>query len=109
MTNKTVTVRANRSFSTIREGDVITIDETDARLQAFMVSGYLSEVEGDDAKNAKKVDSLEENEPVIVWDGTPGNRRGATVQETDGDDTEAKPSKVATKSAPAAKESHVAR
>ena len=76
---KTVTARANRSFGTIREGDVVTIDETDARMQAFLSSGYMTEVEGDDAKGAKKVASLEDEENVIVWDGAPGNRRGATT------------------------------
>lgn len=82
---KTVTVRANRSFGTIREGDVITIDENDARMTAFLNSGYMTEVEGDDAKNAKKVDEIPVDEPEVVWDGTPGNRRGTTAVENDSD------------------------
>jgi hypothetical protein len=101
---KTVTVRANRSFGTIREGDVITISEDDARMQAFVASGYMTEVEGDEAKGAKKVEALEEADAQIVWDGTPGNRRGTTVQESNVDATHddgARTAKVATKSAPA--------
>lgn len=103
---KTITVRANRSFATIRQGDVITIGEDDARLQAFLASGYLTEVEGDKAKGAKKVDTLEENEPVVVWDGTPGNRRGTTVAVgSEGHADE----KLAAKSAPVAKGSNGTR
>lgn len=97
---KTITVRANRSFSTIKQGDVITIGEDDARLQAFLASGYLTEVEGDEAKGAKKVDALVENEPEIVWDGTPGNRRGTTV--VVGSEGHADEKATATKSAPVA-------
>lgn len=79
---KTITARANRSFATIQQGDVITVPEDNARLQAFLASGYLTEVSGDEAKNAKKMDSLDDAKPEVVWDGTPGNRRGKTVQDT---------------------------
>lgn len=79
---KTITARANRSFATIQKGDVITVPEDNARLQAFLASGYLTEVTGEDAKDAKKMDSLDDAEPQVVWDGTPGNRRGKTVQDT---------------------------
>lgn len=105
---KTIIVKANRSFSTIKQGDVFSIDESDARAQAFLASGYLTEVSGEDAKGAKKVTALEEDEPEIVWDGTPGNRRGTTVQENEGteDPDMPKPSKVAsTKNGATAKES----
>jgi hypothetical protein len=102
MAGKQITARANRSFSTINEGDVITIGEEDARLQAYLASGYLSEVTGDEAKGAKKVDTLDDADPVTVWDGTPGNRRGANVQEAEA--TEERPAKVAKSTA--AKESH---
>jgi hypothetical protein len=78
---KTVTVRANRSFSTINQGDVFTVDETDARMQAFLRSGYLTEVQGDEAKGARKIDAMPVDEPEIVWDGKPSNRRGTTVAE----------------------------
>lgn len=81
MTSKTITVRANRSFSTIQDGDVVTIDEGDARMLAFLYSGYLTEVTGDNAKGAKKVDTLGEETPEIVWDGEAGNRRGARTNE----------------------------
>lgn len=106
---KTITVRANRSFSTIKQGDVITIGEDDARLQAFLASGYLTEVEGDEAKGAKKMDALVENEPEIVWDGKPGNRRGTTVQETGTTEDHADEKVVATKSAPTVKGSNGTR
>jgi hypothetical protein len=95
---KTVTVRANRSFSTINQGDVITVDETDARMQAFLNSGYLTEVEGDDAKGAKKLDAMPVDEPEVVWDGKAGNRRGTTAVDNDADpddDSVTRPVKVA--------------
>lgn len=101
---KTVTARANRSFGTIREGDVVTIDETDARLQAFLASGYMTEVEGDDAKGAKKVDGLADEEQVIVWDGKPSDRRGATTTGAAKADAEAEAKPV--KAAPNAKDNH---
>ena|SRR5687768_2498388 len=103
MTGKTITARANRSFSTIQEGDIVTIDESDARLQVFLASGYFTEVTGDEAKGAKKVDTLGEQTPEVVWDGKPGNRRGARTTEPTEAAESTEPKVTAAKAAPATK------
>lgn len=63
--------RANRSFGTIRQGEVVEITEDDARGQAYLASGYLTVVE--DSKGAKKVKpgdlDDEQQWDNVVWSG----------------------------------------
>jgi len=67
---------ANRSFGTIRQGEVIEVTEDDARGQAYLASGYLTVVT--DGKGAKKVKpgDLDDKQQwdTVVWSGgvTPG-------------------------------------
>lgn len=63
--------RANRSFGTIRQGEVIEVGQEDARAQAYLASGYLTVVA--DGKGAKKVKpgDLEDQQQwdTPVWTG----------------------------------------
>jgi hypothetical protein len=81
--------RANRSFGTIREGEVVEIAEDDARGQAYLASGYLTVV--DDSKGAKKVKAgdLEDEQQwdKTVWDGGVTEKAGfdaATIRSNAG-------------------------
>jgi len=91
--------RANRSFGTIRQGEVVEIGQDDARGQAYLASGYLTVVT--DGKGAKKVKAgdLDDKQQwdTVVWTGgvTDGagfdgdSIQGKAGQPVTGDSTEA--------------------
>jgi len=63
--------KANRSFGSIRQGEVVEIGQDDARGQAYLAAGYLTVVT--DGKGAKKVKpgDLEDKQQwdTVVWTG----------------------------------------